>query len=130
MNRSLILLSVSAICLAQPATADPAFITNGADWKDTEGNPIVAHEGEISRFNGVFYWYGSSYANNPKGKFDIAVGPVWNGVQVYRSTDLIYLKESDTVMALCDQWWIRDKADINKSRFSSFRCSSIRKPAR
>ena len=32
-------------------------------------------------------------------------------------TDLIYLKESDTVMALCDQWWIPDKSDINKSRY-------------
>ncbi len=40
---------------------------NGTDWKDTKGNPIAAHEGDIARFNGVFYWYGSSYANNPKG---------------------------------------------------------------
>jgi len=35
---------------------------------DTQGNLIAAHEGELSRFDGVFYWYGSSYANNPKGK--------------------------------------------------------------
>ena len=48
----------------------------------------MAHEGDLARFDGVFYWYGSSYANNPEGKFDIADGPVWNGVQVYRSTDL------------------------------------------
>ncbi len=81
-------LSISAVSQAvEPKTA-PATIVNGTDWKDTEGNPIVAHEGELSRFNGVFYWYGSSYANNPKGKFGIAVGPVWNGVLVYRSTDL------------------------------------------
>ena len=32
-------------------------------------------------------------------------------------TDLIYLEESDMVMALCDQWWIPDKSDINKSRY-------------
>ena len=32
-------------------------------------------------------------------------------------TDLIYLKESDTLVALCDQWWIPDKQDINKSRY-------------
>ena len=32
-------------------------------------------------------------------------------------TDLIYLKESDTVMALCDQWWIPDRSGINKSRY-------------
>jgi hypothetical protein len=30
---------------------------------------------------------------------------------------MLYLGESDTVMALCDQWWISDKNDINKSRY-------------
>ena len=39
----------------------PRMITSGA------------HEGEIARFDGAFYWYGSSYANNPKGKFGIAL---------------------------------------------------------
>lgn len=63
-------------------------IINGTDWRDTEGNPIAAHEGGIARFNGVFYWYGSSYADNPTGKFDVSDGPVWNGVQVYSSTNL------------------------------------------
>ena len=65
-----------------------ASIVNGTDWFDVEGRNIAAHEGDIARFNGVFYWYGSSYANNPRGKFDIADGPMWNGVQVYSSTDL------------------------------------------
>ena len=37
----------------------------------------------------------------------------WNS----QVSDLIYLKESDIVMALCDQWWVPDKADINKSRY-------------
>lgn len=63
-------------------------IINGTDWMDVEGRPIIAHEGEIARFDGVFYWYGSSYENNPQGKFRMTAGPVWNGVQVYRSTDL------------------------------------------
>ena len=63
-------------------------IRNGVDRRDTQGNLIAAHDGGISRFNGVFYWYGSSYAGNPQGKYDVADGPVWNGVQVYRSTDL------------------------------------------
>ena len=83
---------MSAICLAQLACADPqtndTAIVNGSDWKDVQGNPIAAHEGDIARFNGVFYWYGSSYANNPKGLFRMPAGPVWNGVQVYSSTDL------------------------------------------
>ena len=64
-------------------------IINGTDWRDSLGNLIAAHEGDIAQFNGVFYWYGSSYADNPGGRFDITHGPVWNGVQVYRSTDLM-----------------------------------------
>ena len=86
---------IFAICLAHLASfasADPeandTTIINGTDWKDTKGHPIFAHEGDIARFNGVFYWYGSSYANNPQGKFRMPAGPVWNGVQVYSSTDL------------------------------------------
>ena len=67
---------------------DDSAIVNGTDWMDAAGNRIVAHEGDLARFNGVFYWYGSSYAGNPSGKFDISDGPVWNGVQVYRSSDL------------------------------------------
>ena len=31
-----------------------ASIINGTDWKDTEGRPIMAHEGDIARFDGVF----------------------------------------------------------------------------
>ena len=76
------------ICLTQVALASPPSIVNGTDWLDVAGRPIAAHEGDIARFNGAFYWYGSSYANNPGGKFDVTDGPVWNGVQVYRSTDL------------------------------------------
>lgn len=30
----------------QPATADPASINNGTDWRDTKGNLVAAHEGE------------------------------------------------------------------------------------
>ena len=32
-------------------------------------------------------------------------------------TDIIYIKKSDTGMAFCEQRWIPDKNDINKSRF-------------
>jgi hypothetical protein len=44
---------------------------------------------------------------------DISEQKTWNS----QVSDLIYLEESDTVMALCDQWWIPDKSDINKSRY-------------
>ena len=71
-----------------PKSQCQGSIINNTDWFDVEGRPIMAHEGDIARFNGFFYWYGSSYENNPNGKFDIGDGPVRNGVQVYRSTDL------------------------------------------
>ena len=64
------------------------IVINGTDWVDTEGRRISAHEGELARFDDYFYWYGSSYKNNPQGKFRMTAGPVWNGVQVYRSKDL------------------------------------------
>lgn len=88
MHQGFLLLALSAICLTQIASADPAVITNGTDWKDTSGKHIAAHDGGIARLNGAFYWYGSSYANNPQGRFRMTVGPVWNGIQVYKSTDL------------------------------------------
>lgn len=63
-------------------------IVNGSDWYDTRGKLISAHEGEIARFGDTFYWYGSSYKNNPQGRFRMTAGPVWNGMQVYTSKDL------------------------------------------
>ncbi|MEO2019657.1 MAG: family 43 glycosylhydrolase [Fuerstiella sp.] len=88
---ALCMIAILGALQAEEPSGDPTkvSIVNGADWVDVEGRPIQAHEGDLARFDGVFYWYGSSYANNPGGKFDIADGPVWNGVQVYRSTDLV-----------------------------------------
>jgi len=88
-------LILSLVCLTlwgshtNAGESAPATIINGTELKDTSGKLIAAHEGDIARFNGVFYWYGSSYANNPKGRFRMTAGPVWNGVQVYSSTDLV-----------------------------------------
>ena len=82
----LIGLLVTASCIFAEEKSD--LIINGSDWFDTEGRKISAHEGELARFGDYFYWYGSSYKNNPQGKFRMAAGPVWNGVRVYRSKDL------------------------------------------
>ncbi len=91
-------MRLSEALMAEAPNGDPqGNIINNSDWFDVEGRPIMAHEGDIARFNGYFYWYGSSYENNPTGKFDIADGPVWNGVQVYRSTDL----KNWTFMGVC-----------------------------
>ena len=79
------------LCVSNKASVGsaPASIINGTDWKDIEGKPIQAYEGDIARFNGVFYWYGSSYAGNPRGRYDMPAGPVWNSVQVYNSKYLV-----------------------------------------
>ncbi len=63
----IVLLSIQAghAVAGEPVEDRSAAIINGTDWKDPAANPIVAHEGEIARFGDVFYWYGSSYANNP-----------------------------------------------------------------
>jgi hypothetical protein len=82
------MFNLSEAIVSKSVSATDTGIVNGSDWMDTDGNRIVAHEGDIARFNGVFYWYGSSYENNPEGRFGIAEGPIWNGVLVYRSTDL------------------------------------------
>ena len=48
-----------------------------------------------------------------KKQNDITEKKTWNS----QVTDLIYLKESDSVMALCDQWWVPDRSEIDKSRY-------------
>lgn len=65
-------------------------IANNTDWLDVEGKPIQAHDGHITRVDDTFYWYGSSYAGNPQGRYGTAAGfAVWNGIQVYSSQDLV-----------------------------------------
>jgi len=32
-------------------------------------------------------------------------------------TSFLYIKESNVLMAMCDQWWTPDKTDLNKSRY-------------
>lgn len=91
--------SVSALILAStvaiPATGlaetprEQAVIVNHKTWTDTDGNPILAHDGGITRFGDTFYWYGTSYAGNPQGRFGMMAPKLWNGVLVYSSTNLV-----------------------------------------
>jgi hypothetical protein len=89
--------------------------------KRCEAPAMVKHRGKyIAVASGVHGWAGSdtrcATADSPLGPYkkqaDISEQRTW-GSQV---TDLLYLKESDQVMALCDQWWNPDKSDIEKSR--------------
>ncbi len=74
----------------------------------------------IAVASGVHGWASSetvcTVADSPLGPYskpkDISEKKTWDSQVI----DLIYLKESDTLMALCDRW-IPDKEDINKSRY-------------
>ncbi len=68
-------------------------IRNGTDWKDTDGNPVSCHEGGMSRFGDMFYWYGTSYIGNPKGICgqrlqEQGLLRLRHGLNVYSSRDL------------------------------------------
>ena len=87
-----------------------------------EAPAMIKYKGKyIAVASGVHGWAGSdtkcAVADSPLGNYkkqtDITEQRTWSS----QVTDLIYLRESDTVMALCDQWWIPDRADIEKSRY-------------
>ena len=87
-----------------------------------EAPAMTKYQGKyIALASGVHGWAGSetlcATTDSPLGKWTpqghITEQRTW-GSQV---TDLIYIEESDQVLALCDQWWIPDRADIDKSRY-------------
>ena len=80
---------------ARKKPSQTTSIVNGTDWVDVEGRPILAHDGGITRVTDTFYWYGSSYAGNPTGRYGISWNgtmntKLWNGIQVYSSKDLVH----------------------------------------
>jgi hypothetical protein len=90
--------------------------------KGCEAPAMVKYKGKyIAVASGVHGWAGSetvcAVADSPLGTYkrqaDFSHQTTWDS----QVSDLIYLKDSDIVMALCDQWWIPDKTDINKSRY-------------
>jgi hypothetical protein len=87
-----------------------------------EAPAMIKYKGRyIAVASGVHGWAGSdtvcAVADSPLGKYKkqgyISEKKTWSS----QVTDLICIEESDTVMALCDQWWIPDKSDLNKSRY-------------
>ena len=56
-----VMRSSEALIMSEGIKGTPdTSIVNGTDWLDTEGRHIAVHDGGIARFNGVFYWYGTS----------------------------------------------------------------------
>lgn len=60
------------------ASAAPLSVTNGIQFKDTNGNIVHAHGGGMIKANGYYYWFGEN--RNANGTF--------KAVSVYRSSDL------------------------------------------
>jgi hypothetical protein len=74
---------------AAAAQGGQKLILNCTEWKDTAGQPISAHEHFVGRFDGVFYWYGTSYKGNPMGRCGPDGAALRNGFNVYRSKNLV-----------------------------------------
>jgi hypothetical protein len=61
MKRSALVSVLCALSLGAAVAASTngdelkeTHVVNGTDWLDTEGRPIMAHEGDLARFDGVF----------------------------------------------------------------------------
>jgi hypothetical protein len=81
-----------------------ALIRNGTDWLDTQGRPIVAHDGGITRVGDAYYWYGTSYEGNPTGKFGL-LAP-FAGFNVYRSSDLVHWEYRGQALSRPPRGWL------------------------
>jgi len=80
-------------------------IRNNTDWLDTDGNPIMAHDGGISRFGNKFCWYGTSYAGNPGGLYGTQHADKNNGFNLYTSTDLVNWHYEGVVLKVPQSGW-------------------------
>ena len=91
--RPTLLALLLLLVAAAPATADPftPTIVNGDERGatirfDTDGNAIDAHDGEIRRYDGRYWLYGTSYGCGYV-RFERPITP-WCGYKAYSSTDL------------------------------------------
>lgn len=75
-----VLLSLSIFQMFSPkiASAAPANVVNGIQFKDSAGNVVHAHGGGMIKVDGYYYWFGEN--RNPNGTF--------KAVSAYRSSDL------------------------------------------
>ncbi|HEY8464110.1 MAG TPA: RICIN domain-containing protein [Bacillota bacterium] len=79
--RRFLVLTVVVVLFASslPGQAADLTITNGTQFRDTNGNIIHAHGGGMIKVNPYYYWYGEH--RDQGGHF--------LGVSCYRSTDLV-----------------------------------------
>ncbi|MAE66260.1 MAG: hypothetical protein CMJ18_18470 [Phycisphaeraceae bacterium] len=90
----------------EPGNADHAHtIRNGEDWIDVDGHPIEAHDGGVSRFDGIWHWYGTSYVNTPGGEYGAKAARLNPGINVYTSSDLARWKHAGIALAYPESGW-------------------------
>lgn len=73
------LFTSSLCCLLLSATAQAKYIVPGARWRDTEGNLVNAHAGNVVFDQGKFWLF---------GEYKIEGQVEGGGVSVYSSNDL------------------------------------------
>ncbi len=70
----------------------------GKEWRDTDGELIQAHGGQVMYVDGKYYWYGEN-----KNMTLSLNSPYWhNGVQCYSSDDLYNWKNEGTILKAND----------------------------
>ena len=83
-----------ALLGATPASATPTTITNGVYWKDSSNQTMKCQGGNVSRFGSDYYWICSDLADDGNGNWT-----GWNGVYVYKSSDLVSWVWQGTILA-------------------------------
>ncbi|KAI1385598.1 carbohydrate-binding module family 35 protein [Hypoxylon trugodes] len=68
-----------SVLLLSAAVAQAKYIVPGARWRDTDGNLVNAHAGNVIQDNGTFWWF---------GEYKVEGQEEGGGVSVYSSTDL------------------------------------------
>jgi hypothetical protein len=66
----------------------------------------MAHDGGISRFANKFYWYGTSYKGNPKGRWGLRGSKLQNGFNVYGSRNLVDWKYEGVCLEFPRTGWL------------------------
>ena len=103
MKNTFFIIGIMGLLFGLPraAQAQNTAFCPGAEWSDTEGNPINAHGGGVLYHEGTYYWYGEY----KKGKTVLPGEATWEcyrtdvtGVSCYSSKDLLNWKFEGVVL--------------------------------
>jgi hypothetical protein len=100
------LLVVVIVLLATSTALGDKPIRNYTTWTDTDGNPISCHDGGISRFGDTFYWYGTSYKGNPRGRGGRKASKLQQDFNCYNSKNLVDWKYEGACLHFPKEGWL------------------------